>query len=265
MFLVHAIVRQYGSGICASIGIEQADLVQEGAVALVHAANRFDSERGLGATFRSFCSHRVRGAIIDYLRAQKVASRSVLHAKLRSQELEERYMRAMNRMPTDNEYCSELGYEHAQWQVLRVAMNTLLPAMNFDSPSHWNDYSYSDNTIGDIALADPDAVEAMVERMETITEVRNALKKLPPAQEAALRGKYFDRTLARDTARVLGVKPDRITRLNRQGLAALRESLAHLRPVGVPFVETIAKKPARVKRGPVLAVSDDGSADNPSA
>lgn len=48
--------------------IELDDLVQEGMIGLIDAHKRFDSSRGCSAS--SFVVHRIRGAMIDYLRNQ---------------------------------------------------------------------------------------------------------------------------------------------------------------------------------------------------
>jgi RNA polymerase sigma factor for flagellar operon FliA len=254
-------VRQYGVFLCVILGIDQADLVQEGALALVQAFNRYDDSKG--STFRTFCSHRVRGAILDYLRDQRLVSRSFEYARRRAQDVDERYMRDFSRHPTTLEYCAELGYTEAQWQVMRLGINALLPMCNFENPIE-NEETGRHVTVGDIMLIDPNTVETLVERMETITEVRDALAKLPAAQEAALRGKYFDHSLAKETAAMLGVKPDRITRLNRQGLAALRESLAHLRTGEAPIVEDEPKKRTKTKRR-ALPAESEGLGDSSSA
>lgn len=230
MPVVYSIVRQYGYRLCGSIGIDQADLVQEGMLALVQAFNRYDP--ALGASFRTYAFPRIRGAIMDFLRDQIIVSRSFQLTKRAAERFHDQFYTEHGRQPSDAEYCAGLGITEAQWENTKLALVALMPPLSVDAPmktySHWQ----GNESVADLLLySEPNVVEDLVERMETITEVRDALGKLPPMQQAALRGKYFTHTLARDTAKELDIKTERVTRLNRQGIEALRGLLGHLAPI----------------------------------
>lgn len=222
--LVYSIVRQYANKYTAQLGIDRADLIQEGSVALVVAYGRFDHERG--SSFKSFAAHRIRGAILDYLRSQHIVSRSIQMGKRNAHEIDERYLRELHRHPTRAEFCAELNYTAEQWDAMRIGINAILPMETFDALiSHDAD---GGATIGDVVLVEPLSVEEQVDELDLADEVRRALAKLPPETEIAIRGQYFEQILGRDTARQLGVKPDRVTRLKRKGLVTLRLLLRHL-------------------------------------
>ena len=61
---VEALARRMASSMPHSIDI--GDLVQDGVIGLIDAANRFDADRGI--KFETFAERRVRGAMIDALR-----------------------------------------------------------------------------------------------------------------------------------------------------------------------------------------------------
>src|SRR3954451_13630160 len=61
---VEALARRMASSMPHSIDI--GDLVQDGVIGLIDAANRFDEARGI--KFETFAERRVRGAMIDALR-----------------------------------------------------------------------------------------------------------------------------------------------------------------------------------------------------
>ena len=63
--------------------IDIGDLVQDGVLGLIDAANRFDEDRGI--KFETFAISRIRGAIIDELRALDWVPRSV---RSRAREIE---------------------------------------------------------------------------------------------------------------------------------------------------------------------------------
>ena len=57
-----------------SLGEETVDVISEGTVGLIQAVDNFDHRRGV--PFKSYAYLRVKGAMIDYLRSQKIAVKS---------------------------------------------------------------------------------------------------------------------------------------------------------------------------------------------
>jgi RNA polymerase sigma factor (sigma-70 family) len=53
------------------LGEEAVDVISEGTVGLIHAVDNYDYHRGV--PFKSYAYLRVKGAMIDYLRQQKIA------------------------------------------------------------------------------------------------------------------------------------------------------------------------------------------------
>jgi RNA polymerase sporulation-specific sigma factor len=53
------------------LGEEAVDVISEGTMGLIHAVDNFDHHRGV--PFKSYAYLRVKGAMIDYLRSQKIA------------------------------------------------------------------------------------------------------------------------------------------------------------------------------------------------
>jgi RNA polymerase sporulation-specific sigma factor len=54
-----------------NLGEEGVDLISEGTIGLIQAVDNFDRHRGV--PFKSYAYLRVKGAMIDYLRSQKIA------------------------------------------------------------------------------------------------------------------------------------------------------------------------------------------------
>src|SRR5258705_165783 len=97
--------------------VQLSDLVSEGVVGLIEAIERFDPARGV--RFGSFAESRIRGAILDSLRARDVASRS-LRRKLR--EMDSAALRAekrLGRAPEDDDVAEEMGVESPYIPSLR--------------------------------------------------------------------------------------------------------------------------------------------------
>jgi len=74
--LVRTIARAVSHGLPAVVELE--DLVHDGVVGLLECARRFDPSRGVD--FRTYAGYRIRGAILDGLRARDPLPRSVRRA-----------------------------------------------------------------------------------------------------------------------------------------------------------------------------------------
>jgi RNA polymerase sigma factor for flagellar operon FliA len=74
--LVRTIARTMSHGLPAVVELD--DLVHDGVVGLLECARRFDPSRGVD--FRTYAAHRIRGAILDGLRARDPLPRSIRRA-----------------------------------------------------------------------------------------------------------------------------------------------------------------------------------------
>ena len=89
--------------------VELGDLVSYGMFGLIDAVERFEPERGL--KFETYASTRVRGAIIDELRAADWVPRSV-RSKARSLEAATRMLeQSLQRTVADGDVAEQLGWE----------------------------------------------------------------------------------------------------------------------------------------------------------
>jgi RNA polymerase sigma factor FliA len=83
------------------------DLASSGLVALMEAIDRFDPAKG--ATFEQYAWTRVAGALLDELRKQDWASRSVRREGRRIERARDSFFARFGTMPTEVELAAELG------------------------------------------------------------------------------------------------------------------------------------------------------------
>jgi RNA polymerase sigma factor for flagellar operon FliA len=81
--------------------------VQCGVFGLIDAVERFDPERN--SRFESYAVPRIRGAILDELRAQDWVPRTVRGRTRELERAQERLEARLLRAPTDAELAAELG------------------------------------------------------------------------------------------------------------------------------------------------------------
>ena len=113
-WMARAIARVVGSGLGRA---EREDLVQVGALALVGQAGRFNRSRGV--TFSAFARRRIRGAMLDALRARRDAAEQVLEPEdpgpgperlATARERERALWRAIKQLPDRQQEVLRLRY-----------------------------------------------------------------------------------------------------------------------------------------------------------
>lgn len=204
--------------------IDKEDLVSYGIFGLVDAIEKFDYSRGL--KFETYAIPRIRGAILDGLRAYDTAPRSVRQkAKQLGKaysELEKRFGRAA----TDTEVAKELDMDMSSFNSM-VAQVSRLPIVSLDELVIQD--SENGVTRGE-RLEDKDSYNP-AELME-VKEVRDALVKAIDSlteQERLVVALYYCEGLTlKETSKVMSLSESRIAQIRIKAIAKLREKLSHL-------------------------------------
>jgi RNA polymerase sigma factor FliA len=193
--------------------VEQDDLVSDGVLGLMDAIERFEPARGL--SFQTFAVPRIRGAIIDGMRAMDIVPRSVrdkLRVVTRAQaSLEER----LGRVPEDVEVAREVGIPVQQLRDLsRKASSTHANLDDFDLADELS--SAADHRVeqGDVRASLMQVVDQLVERDRIIIALY-----------------YFEGLTLAEIGQVLGVTESRVSQVHRRATTVLRQRLVELESV----------------------------------
>lgn len=194
--------------------IELSDLLQSGTFGLMEAVDRFDPARGI--RFEGYAAQRVRGAMLDELRAQDWVPRTV---RARSREVErarDAVQARTGRPASERELAAELGIGLRE---LRQAGRPL----HLVSVGHLGAAASSGVDVLAALLADEaDEPGLAVTRRETGDELRAAIAQLGERDRTVLRLYYLeDHTLA-EIGVLLGVTESRVCQLHARILTRLR-------------------------------------------
>src|SRR3954463_6482193 len=116
---VEALARRMASSMPHSIDI--GDLVQDGVIGLIDAANRFDEARGI--KFETFAERRVRGAMIAALR-RDAWPRGVRRMRRELEAAREQLRRELGGEPTLADLAKRVGLDEARLSKTIVRINT---------------------------------------------------------------------------------------------------------------------------------------------
>jgi RNA polymerase sigma factor FliA len=199
----------------ASVQIE--DLVQSGMIGLIEASRQFQC--GQGATFATYASIRIRGAMIDELRRSDWTPRSVHRNSRRIAEAIQRVEAKEGRAAKDSEIAA----------VLEVSMDDY-HAMLQDCASTrilgWEDLFGEDVDPDQLVPGDDPGPSAQFEQERLRDALAHALSSLPEKERLVLALYYDEELNLREIGAVLGVTESRVSQIRSQTLHRLRARLS---------------------------------------
>jgi RNA polymerase sigma factor for flagellar operon FliA len=200
--------------------IHRDDLTSAGLHALVTAARGWDPDRGI--PFHRFATTRIRGAILDELRALDWATRSVRTKARASDATRQNLTTALGRTPTTTELAQALGTTRNDLQQTDndVQRATVLSLQGFATSS-------ADNLVTEPTPGPED----MLVRREQIGYLHHAISSLPDRLQTVITEYFLRERPMADIAADLGVTESRISQLRAEALSLLKDGLnTHLDP-----------------------------------
>jgi RNA polymerase sigma factor for flagellar operon FliA len=198
---------------------ELDDLASCGLVALIEAVDRFDPEKG--ATFEQYAWTRVSGAIVDELRRQDWASRSVRHFARQADSARDSFFARNGRTPSEGELADVLHLSRAE---IRKQLEELERAdlCSLNAPARVNDDSemleIGDTVEAHAAVSEPEKATLAGERAAV---VREAIASLSERERAVLKLVHIEELQGAEIGARLGVSESRVSQI----LAGAREKL----------------------------------------
>ncbi|MDZ4673134.1 MAG: FliA/WhiG family RNA polymerase sigma factor [Gemmatimonadota bacterium] len=219
MGLVHHTARQIARRVGDAVAYD--DLVGAGSLGLVQAFGGFDPHRGV--SFVTYATTRIRGAVLDELRAADWRPRSV---RTRARELEaaagELYAR-LGRPPRHVEVAEELDIDPATyWKWRSDAETGAVVPLDDRSPGPDGDRVPLADRLADPAAEAPDFA---VEATERADQVQAAIRDLSEQQRTVLALCYYEGLSLRQVAEVLHVTESRISQIRTAAIRNLRARL----------------------------------------
>lgn len=213
--LLRSVAHRAAAGLPTHVDV--ADLVQSGVFGLIDAVERFDPARC--PRFESYAAQRIRGAILDELRAQDWVPRTV---RGRARELErarERLEGRLRRGATDRELADELGVAPRELRDrARQAQPVSVELLDEGSGG-------LSELLADAAAPDPMAV---VQAQETSRQLRAAVAQLGERDRSVIRMYYLENRTLAEIGRCLGVTESRVCQLHTRLVGRLRGRLEEL-------------------------------------
>ncbi len=197
--------------------IELDDMVGAGSLGLVQALEGFDPSRGLA--FSTYAMPRIRGAMLDELRARDWMPRSIRSRSRLLGQVRADLQQSLGRQPSSEELAHALKIDMPtfwKWQG-EVDTRYMLP---LDQPTSGDDGEMRlSESIADLLACDP---SDGIEEEERLQSLRDGFQQLSARDRLVLTLYYFEELNLRQIGEVLHVSESRISQIRTRALKRLR-------------------------------------------
>lgn len=219
--LVRYVAGRLAMGLPAHLSLD--DLESYGLLGLIDAVGRFDPARGV--RFETYALRRVRGAIIDGLRAETWAPA----LRQRARRLEQAYAAletTLGRSPTAAELAAYLGISQADLQRYEAGLGAVTVLSLDESWGEDKDAEPAAERLADQAAVDP---AGAVLRLERDGVLAAAIERLPDKERLVVTLFYYEGLTAKEISLVMGLSQARISQLHAKAILRLRGRLGRIK------------------------------------
>ncbi len=202
--------------------VDTADLISYGVFGLIDAIEKFDLERGF--KFETYAIARIKGAIIDELRAMDWVPRSV---RSRAREIENAYISLENklkRVPKDAEVAEEMGVTDKELAALLTKLS-YTSVVSFEELWVGGDRDEHQSAIGSIADETAEDPVTVFESEEIKDILAGAIDRLPEREKIVIALYYYEGLTLKEIGQVLGVTESRVSQLHTKAVLRMRARL----------------------------------------
>jgi len=202
--------------------VELDDLINAGVVGLIEAHNNFDP--GKGVKFESYASVRIRGAILDELRAVDWAPRST---RAKSREMERTIASLENRLgrsPTDEEVAENLDVSLDDlYKLLDDLSSTTL--LSLDELTYGSEDDKPVPLVDTLQSTDRSDALGDLERGEMRNLLVDSIGLLSDQERLVVALYYYEELTLKEIGQVMELSESRVSQIHTKAVLSLRSKL----------------------------------------
>jgi len=202
--------------------VELDDLISVGVMGLIDAIDKYDASKS--NNFRKYAEIRIRGAILDELRAMDWMSRSSRRGSVELRGTQNTLRNKLGREATPDEMAQELGINLEQYfKLVDKLKPVFLLSYENQGPNTDGESRSFEDYLKDSKSTDPSTL-VHFRKLRAIIEEEN--NQLPDKQRLVIRMYYFDGMNLKEIGRVLNVTESRVSQLNSQAIKSLKAKVS---------------------------------------
>jgi len=207
--------------------IELDDLVSSGILGLIDAIEKYDHTRD--NKFKTYAEFRIRGAILDDLRAQDWIPRSVRDQAKKIDRTNAKLEQSLGRGANTDEISEALGLDVDEYHSLmnRVKTTTLLSVDELLTTKQNGQITHWENL-----LSNKYNPFSHIKEKNTKKLVLDSIEKLPVNQQLVLNLYYYDNLNLKEIGQILNVSESRVSQLHTKAIRLLKQKLEKAKKQG---------------------------------
>jgi RNA polymerase sigma factor for flagellar operon FliA len=221
--LVRHAVGRVMAGSSYSTILQYEDMLSCGVQGLIEAHRTYDPDRG--AKFSTYALPRIRGAILDAIRAAHPLPRSLQKLSSDIEKATSALYSSLGRSPTKPELAEQLGLPLEE--LLAAARASSIRVVSLESLADMT-VNGSAEKLTEMADDDPGIDPDLVAQRDLLRRrLRAAVAQLPPREREIVRLYYIESRSLKSIGGAMGISESRASQLRHRAIKRLRSSLWH--------------------------------------
>lgn len=198
--------------------VDHEDLYSAGVLGLLDAHAKFDT--GKGVKFETYAVWRIKGAVLDQLRALDWASRSMRRKARNLDGVTRKLDQKLGRAASEEEVARELKMSRDDfYRLLDHVRGAVLVSLDETRTSDGEEQG----TLAD-HLADPNAID-LEEKLEEVQQrdvLLRTIDQLPEQERLVVALYYYEHLTLKEIGRTLGISESRVSQVHTRAMSRLR-------------------------------------------
>ena len=220
IYLIRYVVGRVKVTLPATISIE--DIAGYGVEGLINAVERYSPQKN--TRFETYALIRIRGAILDRIRAQDFLPRSVRKKIKDIKSAQEHLKQELGRMPTTTEVANYLDMEPEKVSQL-LSDDTTITSL-YDKRGNTEDSVEIIDTIQDENKLNP---QEKAEEQNVKQELEKALRRLPERERIIMVLYYQENMTLKEIGATINMSESRVCQIHAQAIMKLKNILSENR------------------------------------
>ncbi|MEE9392273.1 MAG: FliA/WhiG family RNA polymerase sigma factor [Planctomycetota bacterium] len=217
----YPLVRYISERLLATLpkSIDLEDLISAGLFGLMDAIDGFDLSRGI--KFKTYCTTRIRGSILDELRSQDWVPRLVRLKANRINKAFKLLESKLGRDPTDFEMCEEIDCTLEEYQSM---VEEAQPVTVFSLSDKW-DENQDDHALEKADILADAKSESPIEALNQRDVIEAITRNLSQKEKRIVIMYYYEGLTMKEIGKILDLTESRVCQIHTNVLSRLKEQL----------------------------------------
>lgn len=199
---------------------DREDLINVGIIGLMEALNKFDSSRNV--QFETYARFRIRGMVLDELRARDWIPRSIRHKDNKLEKTLDTLKKTLGRPPDEYEIADHMGITLEQYFKLLEDTKGISLISQEDLTSDYIETHRISDVMGAVDRGNP---LDLIGTEEFKSRLKKLIDELPKKEKLVVSLYYYDEMTMKEIGKILDLTESRVCQLHTQAVLRLRSTL----------------------------------------